>query len=132
MLFNVIVPMKCLIKLIFVVKKILKWPTKINVFWWWCCSVAKQCPTFCDPMDCSMPGFPVLQYLPEFAQIHVHWVGDANQSAYLLLSPSPLALNLSQHQGLFQWSSSSHQAAKIQELQPQHQSFQWIFRTDFV
>ena len=51
----------------------------------------------CDPMDGSMPGSSVLYYLPEFAQIHVHWVSDAIQSS----SPSSLALNLSQHQGLF-------------------------------
>ena len=64
-----------------------------------CCSVAKSCPTLCDPMDCSMPGFPVLHYLPEFPQTHVHWVDDAIQPSHLLLS-SP-DLNLSQHQGLF-------------------------------
>ena len=54
-------------------------------------------------MDCSMPGFPGLHYLPEFAQIHVQWVSDAIQPSYLLLTPSPHALNLSQYQGLFQW-----------------------------
>jgi len=131
MLFNVAVPMlKCLIKLIFVVEKIPKWPTKITVFWWWCCSVAKPCLTFSDPMNCSMSGFPVFQYLPEFAQIHVHWVGDAIQSSHLLLSPSPPALNLSQHQGLFKWVSSLHQVAKWLEFQLQQKSFQWILRTD--
>ena len=66
-----------------------------------CCSVAKSCLTLCDPMDCSTPGFPVLHYLPEFTQTHVHWVGDAIQPSHPLLLPSP-ALNLSQHQGLFQ------------------------------
>ena len=55
-------------------------------------SVAKLCPTLCDPMDCSMPGFPVLYYLPEFAQTHVHWVGDAIQPSHPL---SPLLLMLS-------------------------------------
>ena len=64
-----------------------------------CCSVTKFCPTLCDPMDCSTPGFPVLHYLLEFAQTHVHWVGDAIQP-HPVSSPSP-ALNLSQHQGLF-------------------------------
>ena len=57
-------------------------------------------------MDCSTPGFLVLHCLPEFAQIHVHWVNDAIQPSQPLLSPSPPALNLSHHQGLFQWVSS--------------------------
>ena len=88
-----------------------------------CCSVAKSCPTLCEPMDCSMPGFPVLHQLPELAQTHVHWVSDAIQLSHPLSSPSPPALNLSQHQSLFQWVSSSHQVAKVLELQLQHQSF---------
>ena len=50
-------------------------------------SLAKSCPTLCDPMDCSTPGFPVLHYLPEFAQTHVHWVGDAIQPSHSLLPP---------------------------------------------
>jgi len=79
-------------------------------------------------MDCSRPGFPVFHHLPEFAQTHVHRVGDAIQPSHPLLSPSPPALNLSQQQGLFQWVSSSHQVAKVLELQLQHQPFQWIFR----
>ena len=95
-----------------------------------CCSVIKWCLTLCDPMDCSMPDFAVLHYLLEFAQIHVHWVCDAIQSSHPLSSPSPPAFNLSQHQGLLQWVSSSHQVAKVLELQ--HQSFQWIFRIDFL
>ena len=66
-----------------------------------CCSVAKSRLTLCNPMDCSTPGFPVLCFLPEFAQVHVHWVNDAIQSSHPLSLPSPLALNLSQHQGLF-------------------------------
>ena len=86
----------------------------------------------CDPMDCSMPGLPVHHQLPEFTQILVHWVGDAIQPSHPLSSPSPPAFNLSQHQGLFKWISSSHQVAKILEFQLQHQSFQWIFRTDFL
>ena len=69
---------------------------------------------------------------PEFIQTHVHWVGDAIQPSHPLLSPSPPTFNLSQHQGLFKWVSSSHQVAKVLELQLQHQSFQWIFRTDFL
>ena len=89
------------------------------------CSVTQSCPTLCNPMDCSMPGFPVLHCLPEllpgfpvlhyftkFPQTHVHCVGDAVQPSHPLLSPSPPAFNLSQHQGLFQWVSSSHWVAK--------------------
>ena len=62
--------------------------------------------------DCSMPGFPVLHYLPDFAQTRVHWVDDAIQPSHPLSAPSPLALSLSQHQGLFQLVSSLHQVAK--------------------
>ena len=86
----------------------------------------------CDPRDCSVPGFHVLHYLPEFAQIDVHWVGDEIQPSHPLSSPSPLACNLSQHQGLFQRVSSSHQVAKVLEFQLQHQSFQWTPRTDLL
>ena len=88
-----------------------------------CCSVAKSCLTLCDLMDCSTPGFPVLHYLPKFAQTHVHWVDDAIWLSHPLSSPSPPALNFSQHQGLFKWVSSLHQVAKVLELQLQHQSF---------
>ena len=83
-------------------------------------------------MDCSMPGFRVLQQLPDLVQTHVHQVADAIQPCHPLLSPSPPAFNLFQHQGLFQGVSSSHQVAKVLELQLQHESFQWIFRTDFL
>ncbi|MEA1078638.1 hypothetical protein U8M15_27455, partial [Klebsiella pneumoniae] len=62
--------------------------------------VAQSCPTLCDPMDCSTPGFPVLHCLSEFAQTHVHCVSDAIQPFHPLLPPSPSALNLSHHQGL--------------------------------
>ena len=82
-------------------------------------------------MDCSMPGFPVHHQLLELTQIHVHRVSDAIQPSHPLSSPSP-AFNLSQHQGLFQWVSSSHQVAKVLEFQLQHQYYQWIFRTDFL
>jgi len=95
-------------------------------------SIAQSCPTLFDPMDGSMPGFPVHHQISELAQTHVHWVGDAIQPSHPLSSPSPPALNLSHHQGLFQWVSSSHQVAKVLELQLQHQSFQWIFRTDLL
>ena len=97
-----------------------------------CCAVAKSCSTLCDPMDWSMPGFPVFHYLWEFAQTHVDWVGDAIQPSYPLSPASPFALNISQLQGLFQWVGSSQQVVKVLELQLQHQYFQWIFRVDFL
>ena len=96
-----------------------------------CHSVAKSCPTLWDPVDCSKPGFPVLYYLLEFSQTHVHWISDAIQPSHPLSSPSPFAFNLSQHQGSSQWIGSSHQMAKILGLERQHQSFQWIFTVDF-
>ena len=78
----------------------------------WFCSVAKWCPTLCYPVDCGTPGFPVLHYLPELAQTHVHWISDAIQLSHPWSSPSPPALSLAQHQGLFQWVGSSHQVTK--------------------
>ena len=95
-------------------------------------SVAQSRSTLCDPMDCGTPGFPDHHQHPELAQTHVHWVSDAIQPSYPLSSPSPLAFNLSQHQGIFQWVSSSHQVAKALEFQLQHQFFQWIFRIDYT
>ena len=95
-------------------------------------SVAQSYLTLCDPMDCSTPGLPVHHQLPEFTLTHAHWVGDAIQPSHPLLSLSPPALNLSQHQGLFQWVSSLHQMAKVLGCQLQYQSCQWIFRTDFL
>ena len=71
---------------------------------------------------------PVCYQLPEFTQTHVHGLSDAIQPSHPLSSPSPLAFNLSHHQGLSQWVSSSHQVASVLEFQLQHQSFQWIFR----
>ena len=76
-----------------------------------CCSVTQLCLTLCDPTDCSTQGFSVLHCLPEFA--HVCWGSDAIQPSHPLSSPSPPALSLSQHQGLFQWLSLSHQVAKV-------------------
>ena len=76
-----------------------------------CCLVAKSYLTLCAPRGCSTPGFPVLHHLLELAQSHDHWVDDAIQPSHPLSPPSP-ALNLSKHQGLFQWVSSSHQVAK--------------------
>ena len=90
------------------------------------------CLTLCDPMAWSTPGLPVHHQLLELAQTHVHRVSDAIQPSCPLSSPSLLAFNFSQHQGLFQWVSSSHQVAKVLEFQLQHQSFPWIFRTDFL
>ena len=82
----------------------------------------------CNPMDCSTPGLPVHHQLPKLSQTHVHQVSDVIQPSHpLLLLPSK-----TQHQGLFQWVSSSHQVAKVMEFKLQHQSFQWIFRTDFL
>ena len=75
-------------------------------------SVIQSYSSLCDPMDCNISGFPVHHQLSELAQTHVHWISDAIQPSYPLLSPSPPVLNLSQHQGLFQWVSSSHQVAK--------------------
>ena len=95
-------------------------------------SVAQLCPTLCDPMNCSTPGLPVHYQLLESTQTRVHWVTDAIQPSHPLSSPSPLALNLSQHQGLFKWISSSHEVAKVLEIQLQHQSFQWTPRTDHL
>ena len=82
-----------------------------------CYSVIQSCPTLCGSMDCSTAGFPVLHSLLEFAQTHVHWVDDAIQPFHPLLPTSPSTLNLSQHQGLFQWVISLHQVAKVLELQ---------------
>ena len=89
---------------------------------------AQSHPTLCNPMDCSTPGLPVHHRLLEFTQTHVHRVGDAIQPSHPLSYPSPPAFYLSQHQGLFQWVSSSHQVAKVLEFQLQRQSLQWIFR----
>ena len=95
-------------------------------------SVAQSCLTLCNPMDHSTPGFHVHHQLLEPTQTQVHWVSDAIQPSHPLSNPASPAFNLSQHQGLFQWVSSSHQAAKVLEFHLQHQSFQWIFRTDLL
>ena len=110
-----------------------KWqPTPVMGFSVQFSLVAQSCLALCDPMDYSTPGFPVHHQLPEVAQIQVHQVGDAIQPSHPLLSPSPPAFNHSQNQGLFKWVSSSHQVAKVLELQLQHQSFKWIFRVDYL
>ena len=86
----------------------------------------------CDPMNWSMPGFSVLYYLAEFAQTHVHCVGNAIQPSHPLSPSPPPVLSLSQQQGLFQCIDSLHHVAKLLELQLNHQPFQWIFRVDFL
>ena len=80
-------------------------------------SVAKSWPTLCDTMDCSMPGFPIHHQLPELTRTHAHWVGDTIKPSHSLLSLSPPKFNLSQHQDLFKWVSSSHQVAKVLTFQ---------------
>ena len=132
----------------------LKWSKKSEVFWraylwrvkgkWnsWrksvpscvLCSVAKSCPTLCDSMDCSKPGFPVLHHLPEFAQTHVLWVDDAIEPSHLLSSPSPPAFNLSSIRVF-----SNNSALCIRwpmnrsiETSASDQPLPWIFRTDFL
>ena len=95
-------------------------------------SVAQPHPTLCDPMGCRTPGFPIHHQLPEPTQTQVHRVGNAIQPSHPMSSPSPPTFNLLQHQGTFQWVRSSHQVAKVLEFQPQRQSFQWIFRADFL
>ena len=93
-----------------------------------CCSFSQSCPTLHDPLDCSMPGLPVPHYLLEFAQVHVHCVGDAVQPFQRILwCPLPLLPSAFPASGAFPMKS---QKTKIQELQLQHQTFQWIFRVD--
>ena len=85
-----------------------------------------------DLAAAAAAGLPVHHQLPESTQTHVHRVSDAIQPSHPLSSPSPPTLNLSQHQGLFKWVSSSHQMAKVLEFQFQHQSFQWTAKTDLL
>ena len=95
-------------------------------------SVSHSHPILCNPMGCSTPGLPVHHHqLSEPVQTHVHRADDAIPPSNPLSSPSP-AFSLSQHQDLFQWVRSSHQVAQILELQTLLQSFQWVFRTDFL
>ena len=92
----------------------------------------KSCPALCKSMDCSMPGLPVHHQLPEFTPTHVYCIGDAIQPSHPLSPLSPSAFNLSQHQGHFKWVCSLHQVAEVLEFQFQRQSYQLIFRTDFL
>ena len=96
----------------------------IDLIQWWLLSSHSVVSDF------SVPGFSILRHLLKLAQTLVHWVGVAIQPSCPLLSPSPPAFHVSQHQGLFQWVSSSHQVAKLLELQFQHQPLQWIFRVE--
>ena len=99
-----------------------------KIFMIWFSSVqSPNCVWLCDPMDCSMELTPIV-----VTQTHIHLAGDAIQPSHPPSSPSPPAFNLSQHQGLFKWVTSSHQVAKVLEFRLQHQSFQWIFRTAFL
>ena len=106
------------------------WVVDFNFLPWWACFTYCHQTVIssfsrvwlCNPMDCSTLGFPVLHYFLELAETHVHQVGNAMQPSHPLSSPSPPAFNLSQHQGLLQWVNSSHQVAKVLELQ--HQFFQ--------
>ena len=95
-------------------------------------SVTQSCPTLHDPKNRSMPVLPDHHQLPEFTQTHVYWVSDVIQPSHPLLYPSPPAFNLSKHQGLFKWVSSSREVAKVLEFQLQHQSFQWTLKTDLL
>ena len=94
-------------------------------------SVAQSYPTLW-PHGLQLARLPCPAPTPRAYSNSVHWVGDAIQPSHPLSPPSPLAFNLSQHQSLFQWGSSLHQVAKVLEFQLWHQSFQWIFRTDFL
>ena len=100
-------------------------------------SVTQSCLTLCDPMNCSSPGFRVHHQLPELAQTHVHQVSDTVRPSHCLSSTSPPAFNLSEHQDLFQWVSSSPQVAKVLELfqvlvqskiTKQNNALQYMFR----
>ena len=94
--------------------------------------VAQSRLTLCHPMDCSTPSFPVHHQLTEFAQTHVHRVSDAIQHLVLRCPLLLLPLIFSSVRVFFQWVSSSHQVTKVVALQLQHQSFQWILKTDFL
>ena len=93
-----------------------------------CCSVIKLCPTLWDPLDCRKPGSSVLYCLSEFAQIHIHWVRDANH--LILYHPLLLLPLILPSIRVFQWVDSLHHMTKVLELQLQ--SFQWIFGVDFL
>ena len=93
------------------------WPTLFWISSVQFSSVAQSCLTLCDPMNRSTPGLPVHHQLPEFTQTRVHWVSDAIQPSHPRSSPSSPVPNPSQHQSLFQWVNTSHEVAKVLELQ---------------
>ena len=94
-------------------------------------SLTQSCPVLCDPMNCSRLGF--LSFTVPSNLLKLMPIESMMPSNHLILSPTSLpALNLSEHKGLFQWVGSLHQVARVFELQLQHQSFQWIFRVDFL
>ena len=95
-------------------------------------SVAQLCPILCKPKDCTTPAFPVHHQLSEPTQTRVYCLSEAIQPSHPLSSPSPPALNPSQHQGLFQWVSFLHLVTKVLEFQLQHQAFQRTPRTDLL
>ena len=96
-----------------------------------CCSVTKLCLPLCDPWTVVCQAS--LSFTISQSFLRLMSTESVMPSNHLFLSPpSPLALSLSQHHGLFQWTGSSHQVAKVLELQLQHQSFQWIIRVDFL
>ena len=106
-------------------KNVIVWLSKIERRPCYCCSVAESYPTLSDPVDCSTPGFPVLHYLQDFAQTHVHWVSQwCHPTISSSVTPFSSALNLSQHQDLFQWVSQSIEASAS--------DLHWIFRIDFL
>ena len=82
-----------------------------------CCLVTQSCPTLCDPMDCSAPGFPVLHHVPELTQTHIHWVGDTIQPPRPLGFPSlPAFLILSRHELLHIWKINNKTTVWRREL----------------
>ena len=93
-----------------------------------CCSVNQSCLTLCNPIDFNTPGLSVPHHLPKFGQVDVHCISDAIYLSHPLTPSFPSAFNLFQHQGLFQWVSCSHQMTKLLAFQPQHQSFQLVFK----
>ena len=111
-----------------------RWTDKddaVYIQWSTCCSVFKLCLIPHDSMNCSTSGFSVRHYLCFLKLMSIESVMPSNH-LILLSPPSPLALNFTEHQGLFQWVSSLYQVAKVLELQLQHQPFQWIFRSAFL
>ena len=105
----------------------------LNISCFCCCSsIVKSCMKLCNPKNCSIPGFSVHHCLLEFPQTYVQWISDAIKPAHCLFSLSPLALSISQHQGLFQCVSFSHPVAEVLELWLQHKYYLWIFRFDFL